>query len=586
MFLSKSIRWRIAIPYAGLIILILAGLGVFLSNNFRQIRLRDLGESLLVDARLVGEVAAPLMEEGEESRELGALANRWATLIEGRVTILAADGTVLAESHDDPAQMDNHLNRPEIQEALAAGEGRSMRLSQTIDLEMMYSAVRLGDAEDPAGFVRVALPLEQIETGQSQVERSFIVAIAVGALMAIILGTLISWRTTLPLQQLLSGVQKLAEGELKEPLTPATSDEVGQLTRSFNAMAERLRTQFDRLETERAKLAAVLHQMTDGVLMVDEAGRLQLMNAAAAKMFDVPEEEGVGKTLVEVVRHHQLVELWRQSRQSGEEQVTSLEFNPNQSYLQVVALPFQAHLAGHVLLILQDLTNIRRLETIRRDFVSNISHELRTPLASLKALVETLRDGALQDKKVAHRFLVRMENEVDSLTQMVHELLELSRIESGKVPLQFQPILPRQVLESGVDRLRLQAERAQVKIIASELDELPEVLADPPRIEQVVVNLLHNAIKFTPTGGEIHVGAARENGEVVFKIVDTGVGIPADDLPRIFERFYKTDRARSGGGTGLGLAIARHLVEAHGGRIWAKSVEGQGSTFYFTLPSA
>jgi two-component system, OmpR family, phosphate regulon sensor histidine kinase PhoR len=235
------------------------------------------------------------------------------------------------------------------------------------------------------------------------------------------------------------------------------------------------------------------------------------------------------------------------------------------------------------LLLFQNLTRVRHLETVRQDFISNISHELRTPLASLKALTDTLQESALDDPPAARRFLQRIETEVDALSLMVSELLELSRIESGRVPLKMEAVSASDLIDQAVERLRLQAERAGLNVETTCQQDLPSVLADSSRLEQVLVNLLHNAIKFTPTGGIITVGAQLSEDNVLFSVKDTGIGIPTDDLSRIFERFYKTDRARSGGGTGLGLAIARHLVEAHGGRIWAESVEGQGSIFYFTV---
>jgi two-component system phosphate regulon sensor histidine kinase PhoR len=256
--------------------------------------------------------------------------------------------------------------------------------------------------------------------------------------------------------------------------------------------------------------------------------------------------------------------------------------------------------------MLQDLTRIRRLETVRRDFISNISHELRTPLAGLKALVDTLRDGALEDPPAARRFLDRMETEADALTQMVKELLELSRIESGRVPLRLRPTPVANVILPPIERLTPQAERAKLTIDVDLPAELPLVLAEEQRIQQVVTNLVHNALKFTPEGGRITVKCSRlqvkssgtaqpstpnlepgtlpEGDWVLVSVQDTGIGIPEDDLDRIFERFYKTDRARSSGGTGLGLAIAKHIVQGHGGQIWAESVEGKGSTFFFCLP--
>lgn len=260
-----------------------------------------------------------------------------------------------------------------------------------------------------------------------------------------------------------------------------------------------------------------------------------------------------------------------------------METTIDRLFIQGISTPLSPDIPGSTLLILQDLTRVRRLESVRRDFVSNVSHELRTPLASLKALTETLQDGALDDPPAARRFLVRMDDEIDNLTQLVQELLELSRIESGKVPLEQRATRPEELLGLVAERMQIQASRVGLALRVECPPDLPLVHADRTRIEQVLVNLVHNAIKFTPKG-EIYLSAYQDSRTVVFFVRDTGVGISSDDLTRIFERFFKADRSRSGGGTGLGLSIARHVVEAHGGRIWAESTLGEGSTFYFSLP--
>jgi two-component system phosphate regulon sensor histidine kinase PhoR len=343
--------------------------------------------------------------------------------------------------------------------------------------------------------------------------------------------------------------------------------------------------QINDLETERVTLDAVLQKMTDGVLIVDELGRVQLVNPAAIKIFSITQPEPIGKPLIEVIRHHQPEEMWQRCRATGEAQQVDFEVGHRLS-LQGIATSLSPAISGSTLLLFQDLTRQRQTEAMRRDFISNVSHELRTPLAALKALTETLQSGALEDPPAAHRFLEQMETEVDSLSLMVNELLELSRIESGRVPLNIEPTPPLDIVNPAVDRLRLQAERAGLTLSIECADDLPAVLVDATRVQQVVVNLLHNAIKFTPAGGQVTVNVTRQNQDVRFAISDTGIGIDAEDLPRIFERFYKVDRSRATSGTGLGLAIARHLVEAHGGKIWAESEVGKGSTFYFTIPMA
>ncbi len=417
-------------------------------------------------------------------------------------------------------------------------------------------------------------------------QRVILVSSVIAAVIAVILADGIARRVVRPLRGLTEASRRIAAGEALELVFPVTEDEVGDLGRSLNQMSGQLRGQIDALNAEREKLSAVLQQMDSGVVMVDPDGRIALLNRAAERIFGITEARAVGASLVETLRLYQVVDIWEKARRENAQETQTLDLLSRGQSLQVIASPLGGVLHGSILLIFQDMTRVRQLETIRRDFVSNISHELRTPLASLKALTETLLDGALDDPPAARRFLSRFETEVDSLSLMVSELLELTRIESGRVPLEFEPVQPERLIQGAVERLYLQAERAGLRIETESSEGLPPVMVDPPRMQQVLMNLLHNAIKFTPVGGRITLAVGPGEGGVIFRIRDTGVGIPAEDLPRIFERFYKADRARSGGGTGLGLAISKHLVEAHGGRIWAESVQGEGSTFQFFLPVA
>jgi two-component system, OmpR family, phosphate regulon sensor histidine kinase PhoR len=392
------------------------------------------------------------------------------------------------------------------------------------------------------------------------------------------------------IRQITKMVQEMMAGGVKRHVLATSRDELSNLIRAINNLTDQQLAQIDHLSEENKQLVMVLENMADGVLIADQFGRVLLINPAAEKILRRKEEEVIGRSLAEVVRHYKLIELWQISRSEDREAVAAVEIGQS-FFLQAFVSPFHEKDAHGFLFILQDLTQMRFLQTVRRDFISNISHELRTPLASLQAVVETLQDGALEDKHFAYRFLERATIEIDTLTQMVEELLELSRIESGEVPLKIAPTEVCDLLVIPLDRLLPQAERNGVKIESEIPDDLPLVWADAERMQRVVSNLLHNAIKFTPEGGLIHLKANINDTpgtipEIIVSVKDTGDGIAADDLPRVFERFYKSDRARTRGqgGTGLGLAIAKHLIEAHGGRIWVKSKEGKGSTFFFTLP--
>jgi two-component system phosphate regulon sensor histidine kinase PhoR len=583
----RKIRWRIAIPFVALFIILLTVLGLYLVNSIRQSKLQEFESQLTAKDRLLADyIRSSTLQNDLASIDLDAQAMHWANLLEARITIIAPDGTVLGESDAIRETMDNHLNRPEIQQAIADGFGKTTRFSQTEGRNEMYIAIPVENNGEIVAIARVALPLAQIQAETAEVIRIISLSILIASILAIVLATLVADYIARPIYQLTDQIRDFSFSKPSDQLIPPSEDEIGQFARVFNDLVTQLRFQYDALETERSKLVAVLEQLSDGVLIIDNQGMVRLINPAAQRIFGISEAEAMDQSIVKVLRQHQLIELWKQAVETGESQVIPAELPNKRLYIQGEAIPLGETLPGRTLMVFQDITHVRHLETVRRDFISNISHELRTPLASLKALTETLQESALDDPPAARRFLTRIETEVDALSLMVQELVELSRIESGKVPLQLKSITPEELLSAAVERLRLQAERSGLMLHIDCPQDLPPVLADPPRMEQVVVNLLHNAIKFTPKGGKISLTAQLEDDSIVFSVQDTGVGISSVDLPRIFERFYKADRARSGGGTGLGLAISRHLIEAHSGRIWAESTEGIGSTFYFSLPLA
>ncbi len=402
-------------------------------------------------------------------------------------------------------------------------------------------------------------------------------------LCIVTMAILISRQHVYLMQRVARVMQRLAGGDGEARLLPERHSGVEQYVDAFNKAAEHLQHQLQVAAQQCVDRAAVLEHISEGVILVNEEGCIEFLNRAAAHMFDTEITDALGKTFAQVVRDHTLIEHERSCRGRATESTLGVEIDQRGIALRASLIPLQRKERIHCLVVLQDVTHLRHLQTVRRDFISNVSHELRTPLASLKALVDTLRDGALDDPPAARRFLDRIEAEVDTMTQIVEELLELSRTESGRVPIRLAPTKLADIVLPAVERLRAQAERAGLELTVHLPDDLPAVLADAERARQVVGNLVHNAIKFTPKGGKITLWAEWHDNEVLLAVQDTGVGISNEDLPRIFERFYKADRARSGGGTGLGLAIARHIVQSHGGRIWAESVEGSGSTFFFTL---
>lgn len=385
------------------------------------------------------------------------------------------------------------------------------------------------------------------------------------------------WRAEAALAAYLNAWEDLTADPPPPPAHPLGAA-VARLWRRHSAAYRAEQAQHERLQ-------AILHHLRDGLILLTPEGTVADLNLAAAALFAITPEQARGRTLMQALRHHRLAELWAACRRTGQEQHEALEL-PSRRFVHCIAFPLGAEHPGQVALLVQDLTRVRHLETMRRDFIANLSHELRTPLAALQALAETLQAGALDDPQVASRFLQRMVDEVATLNRLVQDLLDLSRLERGQVPLQLEPIAPREALEAACDRFALAAERQGVTLTVQAPADLPPVLADRGRLQQVLGNLLDNALRFTPQGGHIILGAAAQGHEIRFWVQDSGPGIPPEHLPRVFERFYKVDPARQRRGTGLGLAIAKHIVEAHGGRIGVESQVGQGSTFWFTLPQA
>jgi two-component system phosphate regulon sensor histidine kinase PhoR len=388
------------------------------------------------------------------------------------------------------------------------------------------------------------------------------------------------------LGQIAEAAAGLADGDLGRRAPESPSPETYALAHAFNRMAATLEERLATATEERNRLIASLDSSVDAVVALDEKGRVAFANAAAERLLSRSRAELEGRPFAWLLPEAEVVEALRASREEGRQETRVIQ-RPNRQHLQLFVTPIVGGGEGwSALVIFHDLTEVKRVEEVRRDFVGNVSHELRTPLAGLKSVLETLSAGALDDPDTARGFLTRADGEVDRLVKMVEELLELSRLESGEVPMAQEPVQIGAVLETAVDRLRPRAERKGANLGLDLASGLPQVLGDADRLERVATNLIGNAIKFTQPGGTVRVSAASSNGAVTVTVSDTGVGIAPEDLPRVFERFYKADRSRGDPGTGLGLAVVKHTVEAHGGSVTVDSEQGRGSAFSFSIPAA
>ena len=386
-------------------------------------------------------------------------------------------------------------------------------------------------------------------------------------------------------RMLAGAAREIAQGELTARLQHGPGDEMGVAYNEFNRMAAQLESRVAEASQERNRLMAALNSSLDAVVAVDSDSAVTFANAAVLGLLGLAPEEITGHPFVFIMPDPTAIEGLRASREHGESTSVVIE-RPNRRFLRAIITPIVGGGAWSSLVVFHDMTDVKRVEEVRRDFVANVSHELRTPLAAIKSVIETLEGGAIDDKKVAYDFLGRADGEVDRLTQMVEELLELSRIESGELSMSRELVDPSAVIESAANRMRPPAERAALTLTTTVSPGLPRLNGDWVSLESAVVNLVHNAIKFTPEGGRIEIMARPENGGVMIEVGDTGVGIEPADLPRVFERFFKADRARRAGGTGLGLALVKHTAEAHGGHVEAESRLGEGSRFRMWLPAA
>ena len=582
--MKRSLRWQFFFPLFFVFILIFAGLFVYLSRSNRAIHESQLKDTLVSEAYLLANELRSETAFTGSTLKLQQVVSVYGEYLEERVTIIQPDGVVLADSESNAALMENHLSRPEVLQAVSGNTGYQIRFSTTMQTSMLYVAVPVYEDGEIIAVVRLARSTETIENDLRGMNLTILISGLCAFLLLLLISYLIFQKATSPLTQLIEVARLFPNGKTAYVQVRKNGNEIDELAKAFNQMADQINQQIYVLEEQKTKLSNILNQMQDGVVIVDEHSVVSSINPSAEEMFDVNAKDVVGKPLMQSLHYYQIAELVEKTNAARQQSSALIELQSSHKHLNILSSPLEEPANRSVLLLFQDLTKQRQLELMRKEFVGNVSHELRTPLASLRALTETLQSGALEEPQTALHFLELIETEVDKLTQMVDELLALSKIESGHVPLSLTSCKPDSIIQQAISRMSMQAKRARISL-GNECDkDLPEISADTEQLERVLINLIHNAIKFTLPGGQITIRATRDKKAIVFSVNDTGSGIAAEDLPRIFERFYKTDRSRASRGTGLGLSIVKHIVELHKGRVWVESQVDHGSTFYFSIP--
>jgi len=591
---NLSLVNKVFFSYFAVALLLVLGLYVSASQLIRNYHISTLGNRMEREARLLGRVL-PFDLEGAE---LDEVCRRLAAELGTRITVIAMDGKVLGDSAEISAKMDNHRGRPEVVEALKSTTGSSQRYSTTVGIDMLYRAVYQRDGTPPR-IVRVAFPIKEFEGVMGSMRRSLVTSLLAVTLASLILAWWFSSHLNGRVQRLVQFSGKVAQGNFPQDFFPSHEhDEFGLLERHLNEMSHRIRNNINDILDEKEKADSILRCMIEGVLVLDPKGNVLVINDQAKAMFHVPAARQVfGVSLLEISRHpdiHAILEEVLQFDFTSETFSREIELEEGH-WFSVNAAPLrnpQRMTLGSIL-VFHDVTNIKRLETIRSDFVANVSHELRTPLTAIQGYVETLIHSPPAMAEDRQQFLEIIERHAERLGRLTEDLLTLSDLESGKIQIAPRPVDTAKLVQQTFEIFWDRAAKKEIKLNYEISGPCGKISGDPDRLQQVLINLVDNAIKFTPPGGTVTLSAAEcaNNGgarQIKISVADSGMGIPENDLPRLTERFYRVDKARSRdlGGTGLGLAIVKHIVQAHRGELKISSELNKGTTICVLLPIA
>ena len=585
-----NLFWKLGFAFFALLIAVLLPVDFYAERALRRDYERAGFEELAAIARIALANPPQTSSLSPANPEASAALRGWVAKIAAsnvRVTVITSDGQVLADSQSDPSTMENHAGRPEIREAFAKGDGQSARYSVTLRRNLLYYAVRLPVASGAPLVLRFALPLQTVDEELWDFRRRLWLASIIMLLVTGATSLLISRSFSDRVDRLTKFSFRVAEGDFRPIEADRSGDALDSLAVSLNQTAAQLDHTIRTLTEERNLSSAILGSMVEGVAVVNASERLLFSNEGFAEILNLDVPPQSGSALVEIVRQTELIEAVR-GVLKGEPRVETeiVTGTLRQRFFAATVASVRAAETSGAVIVLHDITDLRKLERVRRDFVANVSHEFRTPLTAIQGFAETLLAGAIDDPQNRLRFLEIILEHSRRLSRLTEDLLMLSKMDADRLELEIRRLSVSQFVESCIETTQRPAAEKDLRISLNLPQQLPDIAADRRRLAEVLQNLLDNAMQYTPSGGQIMVSASANGAEVTFTVSDTGIGIPRADQSRFFERFYRVDVARSRevGGTGLGLSIAKHLVEVHGGRIWVESEVGQGSQFHFTVP--
>jgi two-component system phosphate regulon sensor histidine kinase PhoR len=584
-----KIQWKLMASYLTLVCLIGAILYGYLSHTLKNHLDAEIRDNLFNETRLVKVMSSK--EIIDLDRDAPALARTVGKEIKARVSIIRKDGKVAGDSEltdTELHKLENHAHRPEFIQAIEHGQGVATRFSATLGTNMIYTALPFQTTTGQHAIIRLALPLSRVDEAMTSLSTILGASLILAVFCSLLLSYILSFITSRPLRSMAAAAALIGKGEFGSRIPISSGDEIGELAEVLNEMAEKTENQLERISAEKNRLDTILRGMGEGVIVTDDSGIVTLANPAFRALFSL-DQSCIGKALIEIARQPSLNNALKKVLDSREELLEEMVMMvPEEKNILTHWVPLmeETTLTGAVA-VFHDITDLKMLEKIRKDFVANVSHELRTPVSVIKGYAETiLSEGKTLPPEKLEQFTEVIHSHAERLAHLISDLLTLSRIESGAIPLEPVPVAILPAVNRVIHLLEQKARAKKVLLATTDsLISMPDIQADPDKLEQILINLLDNAIKFTPAGGTVTVDASDLGDRVRIDVKDTGIGIPAKDITRIFERFYRVDTARSRelGGTGLGLSIVKHIVQAHGGSVAVESIPGKGSTFSFTM---
>lgn len=512
------------------------------------------------------------------------------SITDSRITVIGLDGKVIIDTEKDATTMDNHSGRPEIIEALKGNTGKAKRYSNTMKVNYLYIAQPIYKDGKITEILRLSTPLYEINHLMRKLYISALISVLTGLLIASIMGYRISKKITKPVKVMTAIASQISKGHFEQRIDIKSKDEIGELANSINYMASTLSDTINSVTDKNIKMEAILSSVVNGIIAIDSDEKILFINPVAIDMLNIKESDVAGKHFLQVVRNNQIDNYLKYVIKHRSFYDTEITLNyPHEKILKLYTNPIKKFEKGEesgIIITIQDITELRKLENMRTEFVANVSHELKTPLTSIKGFVETLKIGAIEDKEDSIRFLNIIEDEADRLSRLISDILSLSELEGKKVKVAHEKIRVQNTIAEIISMLSSQAVKKNITLLSEVNDGSLSIMGDLDKFKQMLINLVDNGIKYTPEGGTIKVEGFRDGDYLVINVIDNGIGIPDEYIPRLFERFYRVDKARSRkvGGTGLGLAIVKHIVKTFDGEISVESKVGEGTKFTIFLP--